>query len=377
MRRTTTGLIIILTASLAPTACDRGPIPATMPTDGAGAKPAPPLYIETPLPPPTMLDTGEDLRTIPEARLVLLARRLEKAKDYPHAAILQYWIVQRTNSGQYDLARFLSRSGTLDPAFYWLQVAALEEGVDPNDADRNEDLAALRADTRWNDVRTYLGACSHYFEASGARHTTLLLPAGYRNGTPIAAVVWLHADRSSPEEFVNESLQRHADALNVAILGVSGTVPYGPRKFVWTMDADRDAKRIRDGLAEVSDRVTAKPGHVIAIGFAQGAQVGVEIAVRNPEEFAGAIALSPNGDTHLQDVKPSPLLARRGFVITNGADEADGIVRLAAYDFAWLRDAKAQVRHKDYPGIHDHALPLDFHARFPEWVKWIEQKRGE
>ncbi len=119
------------------------------------------------------------------------------------------------------------------------------------------------------------------------------MPSGYQKGTPLTVVVYLHGLGSKPEDFVNEKCQRHADAANVAIVGVSGTLPRGPDKFVWAVDPERDAKRVRDALAEVADRVTVKPAHVIALGFSQGAQVGVEIAVRNPEEFAGAIVLSP------------------------------------------------------------------------------------
>jgi predicted esterase len=123
--------------------------------------------------------------------------------------------------------------------------------------------------------------------------------------------------------------------------------------------------------------VTIKPGHVIALGFSQGAQVGLEIAVRNPEEYAGAIALSPGAATHLRDVTPSPLLARRGFVVSCGAKEAPGNVRLTESDADWLRGAKGQVREKQYAGVSDHAIPPDFRTRFPEWVKFIEQARGD
>jgi predicted esterase len=376
MCRAIPGLILILAASLTISGCMRGPaVPGTATNDPAG-KPTPPLAIPTPPPPPSVND-GKDLRTIPNEQLEELARKFEKAQDYPHAAIVQYWVVERTKAGQYDLACFLARTGKADPAFYWLQVAALEEGVDTDYAERDEDLAALRADPRWPDVRTYLAACNRFYESSGIKSTALILPKGYKKGTPIAAVVWLHGLGSSPEDFVNDTCQHHADRLNAAIVGVSGTVPRGPKKFVWAVDAERDAKRVRDAIAEVSDRLTIKPGHLIALGFSQGAQVGVEIAVRNPEEYAGAIALSPGADVHLKDVKPPPLLARRGFVITWGEDEAPGNVQLAKYDARWLSDVKAQVQSKEYAGVREHAFPRDFNARFFEWVKFIEQTRGE
>jgi len=71
----------------------------------------------------------------------------------------------------------------------------------------------------------------------------------------------------------------------------------------------------------VSDRVTIKKGQVVTLGFSQGAQVGLEVAVRHPEGYAGSIVLSPGATQHLEGVRPSPLLAPRGFVLTCGAGE--------------------------------------------------------
>ncbi len=382
MRQRTLTLILFLTASLAITSCVRttalpgtagnGPNVVLRP----GEKPVPPLPLETPPAPPPLFD-GKDLRSLPEAHLRQRARQAETQQDYPHAAILQYWVVERTKTGHYELACYLARTGKADPAFYWLQVAALADGVDTDHAERDEDLATLHADPRLPEVRTYLAACNRYFETNSPPRTVLVLPKGYQKGTPIAAVVWLHGLGSTPEEFVNESCQGYADALNVAIIGVSGTLARGPNTFVWAVDADRDARRVRDAVTEVSNRVTIKPGHVIALGFSQGAQVGLEIAVRNPEEYAGAIVLSPGAAYHLKDVQPSPLLARRGFVVACGAKELPGNVQLTKQDADWLRSAKAQVREKEYPGVAAHAFPPDFRARFPEWVKFIEQARGE
>jgi len=134
---------------------------------------------------------------------------------------------------------------------------------------------------------------------------------------------------------------------------------------------------LSEALSEVSDRLTIKRGQVITFGFSQGAQVGLEIAVRFPEEYAGSIVASAGAQSRLKEVKPSPLLAKRGFVVVCGAKEAPGNVQLTANDAAWLRGAKAQVIHKAYPGMAAHALPADFDERFPEWVKFILDARGE
>jgi predicted esterase len=205
----------------------------------------------------------------------------------------------------------------------------------------------------------------------------LVLPKGYVKGTPIPAVLWLHGLGSRPEDFVNNGCQEYADALNVALIGVSGTKARGPRSFVWAEEMERNAKRLRDALAEVSDRVTVKKGYVITFGFSQGAQVGLEVAAKYPEEYAGSIALSPGAQPHLDDLKPSPLLAKRAFVVSCGAKEHPGNVQLTAMDADWLRQAKAHVIHKAYPGVAAHSFPGDFDDRFPEWVALILKTRGE
>jgi predicted esterase len=383
MRHSTPGLILLLAASLTTISCTRGPALSGPGPDSPGiligtdGKPAPPLPLEAPPAPPALLD-GQDLRTMKEAELRFRTSKAEAAQDYAHAAILQYWLVEQTKRGQYDLACYLARTGKTDPALYWLQVAALAEGVDLDHAGEDADLAVLRADPRWPQVRAYCEACHRHFETSVPPRTLLVLPRKYQKGTPITVVVWLHGRGSRPDDFVNEHCQMYADALNIAVVGVSGTLARGPETFVWSVDAERDAKHVHDALAGVSNRVTVKPGHVIALGFSQGAQVGLEIAVRNPQEFAGAIVLSPGAASHLHEVAtPSPLLARRAFVVACGAAEAPGNVRLKESDADWLRGVKAQVIEKEYAGVAEHAIPADFRARFPEWVRFIEQTRGE
>jgi predicted esterase len=343
---------------------------------GRTAKPVPPLSLPTPSPLPDRLE-GKDLKAVDARSLLARANQAMANEDYPRAAVFQYWYVQKSKTGQYNLACFLARIGQTDPAFYWLQQAAIDVGVDTQHAQRDEDLVSLRRDPRWQKVRQYMDECNRYFEAETPARAVLILPRGYRKATPIPAVVWMHGLGSRPEGFVNENSQNYADAMKVALIGVSGTKPRGPRSFVWAEDVEKDAKRVRDALDEVSDRVTLKRGHVITLGFSQGAQLGLEVAVRYPEDFAGAIALSPGALPHLKTLKPSPLLARRGFVLCCGANENPGNVQLTAFDADWLREAKARVIHKPYPGVSAHAFPPDFGERFPEWVDFILKTRGE
>jgi predicted esterase len=386
MRRFIIRAFLLLPAAFILSAC--GPTSAPPPkADGVSpgqpqdpsrplTKPVPPLNLTTPAALPTQVD-GKNLKTMEQGELLGRANQAMVRGDYPRAATFQYWSVQKSKTGRYNLACFLARTGQTDAAFFWLQQAAIEEGVDTQHAQRDEDLTSLQGDPRWTQVARYLADCNRYFESAPLARTALLLPKGYQKGTPIPVILWLHGLGARPEDFINSGCQVYADRLNVALVGVSGTKPRGPRSFVWAEDPEKDAKRLRDALAEISDRVTVKKGHVITFGFSQGAQIGLEVAVRYPEEYAGSIVLSPGALPRLQEVRPSPLLAQRAFVVSCGANEHPGNVQLTAQDAGWLRQARARVIHKAYPGVAAHSFPRDFDARFPEWVTFILKTRGE
>jgi predicted esterase len=257
-----------------------------------------------------------------------------------------------------------------------LQKAVLEEGVDIGHAGRDEDLKSLHKDPRWDKMLVFMIAANAYFETSGITSTPLILPKGYNKSTPITVVAWLHGLGSRPDDFVNQDCQSFADELNIAFVGISGTAPRGPRSFVWTEDPAQDAKRVNEALGAIADRVTIKKGHIIAMGFSQGAQMGLEIAVRDPVQFAGAIVMSAGAKSSLSDAKQLPALAKRGFIVTCGAKELPGNVKLTADAADWLRNAKAKVQHLPYAGMSAHAFPPDFDDRFPEWVKFIESARN-
>ena len=87
--------------------------------------------------------------------------------------------------------------------------------------------------------------------------------------------------------------------------------------------------------------------------------MGLEIAVKYPEEFAGSIVLSPGADSHLRTIKPSPLLADRRFVVSCGAQEQPGNVFLAKNANDWLQRTKAEVKYLPY-AVVSALIPVRF-----------------
>jgi predicted esterase len=255
-------------------------------------------------------------------------------------------------------------------AFYWLQAAALEDGVDAVWAGQDSDLASLRADPRWAQVSVFLRQCEKYWQTQEILLTTVILPKNYDGKTPIMTIVGLHGLGSNPQNMFGDWLQEFADKLNVAFVGVSGTIPRGKSSFVWTEQPEDDHRHVVKALDSVAGRLQVKPGRVIAIGFSQGAQAGLEAAVRHPEFYAGAIVLSPGNrkGSKLTSVDPSPELEKRGFVFVVGAGEHLVNVQLTAQDALWARQAGAKVIHRPTPGQLQHTFPNDFNRRLPEWI---------
>ncbi len=338
-------------------------------------KPEKPLTLPTPSAPSADFQ-GQDLSKADGDDLASIASRLAGEGNAREAARFQYWAVKAGSCGEYNLACWTALAGDLEGAFYWLQEAALDDGVEESWASQDPDLASLHRDPRWKEVAPFLKLCNAYWAGSGLLKTVLVLPEGYKKGTPIGVLVGLHGLGHRPDGFVNEVVyQSFADELNMAIVGVSGTVPTGRRCFVWSEDPRTDARHVRRALDDLSDRLTVKPGHVIAFGFSQGAQMGFEIAFQNPEEYLGAIVMSP-GTTkrffRLNKLVPSPRNKRQAYVCLCGADEAPGNVAFTRNDAEFARKTGARVELKLYKGMDKHAFPPDFAESLVRWVRFIE-----
>jgi predicted esterase len=345
------------------------PDPAAAPAPTA--LPRAPITLDPPPAPPSTLD-GVDLRTKDPGYLAYQARKLADNGEYAQAIPLEHWAVAGGHRGKYNLACYYARAGQVDASIYWLESAA-DEGVDASWAERDSDLLPVRSDPRWRTLRTFLGEAGRYWAASGVKTTRIVVPRGYTLGRPIPVIVGLHGMGSVPDDLVGERYQATADALSVAFVSASGTIPNGPASFHWAESVDRDDARLGDALKEASDRVTIDAGKIILIGFSQGAQMAALIAANHPEKYAGAIVMSPGTQNELtmDDLVAAPALAQRRFVVVVGAGEHPGTVSTAVGDTRALRAARADVFYRAYEGVKVHSFPADFGAALPRWIQYI------
>jgi predicted esterase len=326
----------------------------TSSTTRPAEKPPKPLALAVPQAPSSEAGDVDLSKQDPEL-LERMAARLAAQGNNREAARYQYWAVNLGAGGEYNLACWLALSGDLEGAFYWLQEAALEDGVDSAWAGQDSDLVSLRQDARWKSIAPFLKRANAYWAVSGIHKTLLVLPQGYQKGKPIGVVVGLHG------------------------IGVSGTIPKGRSSFVWSENAQLDLRRIREALKEVSDRLTVEPGRIIVFGFSQGAQMGFEVALQNPKEFRGAIVMSPGvtREVDLTRITPSPQNKTQAYVCLCGAGEAPGNVIYTKDDAEFARKAGARVELKLYEGQNQHSFPADFDQSFVRWVRFVDGSGSE
>jgi predicted esterase len=354
-------------------------IPATYsaPALTRAEKPKPPFKLAKP-PEPSKDFNGHDLSAIEGDQLASAAMQLANQGKHKQAVPLQHWAVRSTGSGQYNLACFCAMSGDKEAAFYWLQDAAMTDGVDASWAARDTDLAELRRDPRWGQIAAYLKACNEYWTESGIHAEVLVLPRGYKRGTPIGVLVGMHGLGSRPDHFVSEeTYQEFADDLKLAFVGVSGTNATGPHGFVWAEDPEKDHEQVQRALNAVSDRVTVKAGDVILFGFSQGAEMAFEVAFAHPSDYRGALVMSPGTSkpSTLKGLKPAAGNKTQGFVFLCGAGEAPGNVLYTKRDASLAERAGARVELKLFEGVTTHTFPPDFADELKRRVRFIQGEK--
>lgn len=128
--------------------------------------PKPPLNLAAPALPPSVLD-GRNLSSMEGSEVLQLAKHFYRSDEFAKAAVVQQWALSKGQFGQYDLACYLAMSNRKDEAFYWLQVAAMEEGFRASFANTDNELDSLKKDKRWPPVFQFIQACDKYWSSTG------------------------------------------------------------------------------------------------------------------------------------------------------------------------------------------------------------------
>ena len=300
-----------------------------------------PLALPRPRLPPND-EVGLDFATAEVPQLISLARASMQTDSPRMAAMYLRWAAEKGSLELLELAGYEARGRRPDEALYWLQEAALREGVAVETFDSTGDFADLRSDARFAQLRPFLGECQAYWSKSGIDADQLVLPAHYQQ-TPVPVIVWLHRGGDGPASCAFAELQSLADQLQVAFLSVSGPLVIGPRHFSWSADMSINEARIAAALAKAADRVNVQQGQVVLAGFSHGGQVAGELAAAQGERYCGALLVSPGGFEIVPANRAATEANRRQTVIAVAESASVSVVNVASAYAEWFRAAGADA----------------------------------
>jgi predicted esterase len=195
---------------------------------------------------------------------------------------------------------------------------------------------------------------------------------------PFPVALWLHGYRGySPEGYfpgeTAASMQKHADSIGAVIIGFPATTDLGDNTQQWSEEPIADHAYIQWRLKEIAKTQNLDLSRVALFGFSQGAMVAADLATRYPENYMGAILMSPGGMGRPKAADTRrPEHGKQVYFCFCGADEQPGNVGLTkAYAKHLETVLGAKVTLKLYPGVSKHTRPSDFMEKFPEWISAI------
>ncbi|HZQ48590.1 MAG TPA: hypothetical protein VFC07_16350 [Verrucomicrobiae bacterium] len=195
---------------------------------------------------------------------------------------------------------------------------------------------------------------------------------------PFPVALWLHGYRgySAAGYFPGETaaaMQKHADVLGAVIIGFPATTDLGDNTQQWSEEPVADHAYIQWRLKEIGKTVKLDLSRVGLFGFSQGAMVAADLATLYPDNYMGAILMSPGGMGRPKAAEiRKPRHEKQMYFCFCGEDEQPGNVRLTkAYAKHLETVLGAKVTLKLYPGISKHTRPPDFMEKFPEWMAAI------
>ena len=349
------------------------PAPAPVENDPEPEVPKPPIDLPAPKDLPAIHD-GEDLSKLAAEELEERAMLAALRSDFKAALAAQFWAVKKgAVDAQYNLACFYAQNQHLDEAIYWLQQAALTEGVDGGRAISDPLLDPLFPDPRCRDIARFLGRCNRYWQDTSHHQPMVFLPKGFDKAKPTPVVLSLYFLDNRPDQFCGRPLQELADAVGLPFICVTDARPvelYGGVGAGPAADS-----RVNAILDRVADRVTVLRGGVIALGFSTGAQLALGAASRDSDRYAGAILVTPISAGPDDSGEPPANLRARRFVLATNADPGHFTLQNVRGCRDWLDRAGANVREEQMDDQFGRKFTAAFDRRLAEWARFILAKK--
>jgi phospholipase/carboxylesterase len=140
-------------------------------------------------------------------------------------------------------------------------------------------------------------------------------PEGYEANYAYPLVVWLHNAGGNERQLAR--VMPLVSTRNYVGLGVRGPAAAECRGYAWPQSVEcitAAEERVGDAVAKTRQRFSIHSSRIFLAGFQSGGTMALRIALRNPEQFAGAVSIGgafPDGHmplARLAQLRKFPLL---------------------------------------------------------------------
>ncbi|MDC8757097.1 alpha/beta hydrolase [Janthinobacterium fluminis] len=276
----------------------------------------------------------------------------------------------------YQAAALLARMGNPDIAQRYLRLAD-QRGIwfAPFMAE-DDDFSAMRASEKYQDVLA--NAKQRYKTKAEGKvgAMSVLDPAGETvmpaGGWPV--VVWLHGygvngDVGSRAE---ESSFKGIANQGAIVIGVNGTeMLANESSFRWAGPGyERTQKAVQQALTQLAGKREINRKQIYLMGFSQGSQHAGALLAQHPQDYAGALLMSPGGNQ--ASPKSSTAKGKRIYVL-NGKKEHQSNQAMTQ-DFRELLSKGNTLKFIQHDG--GHTFPDDWKDSLPKAVRWLMSKES-
>jgi phospholipase/carboxylesterase len=184
--------------------------------------------------------------------------------------------------------------------------------------------------------------------ASDPLHMALFAPLHYEPNYAYPLVIWLHSRCGSEHDLLR--VMPHLSLRNYVGVAPRGTEKEG-RLYDWSRTNTRLAEhRVLRCLEAAKTKYNISPRRVYLAGMENGGAMAIEIALRHPELFAGAISLGggfPAGGAPLSNLEAARELP---LFLTSYQQSSFYPVERACDDLRLFHAAGLRVMLRQYPG---------------------------
>ena len=289
-------------------------------------------------------------------------------------AIALYLAAAREDPAQmlapYQVAALFARRGDDKLALRYLQEADKRGMWFGPMLAGDADFAALRDTAAYQTVLANAQARYQRVAVGKVGAISVLAPAaGIAPATCRPVVVWLHGYGINGQ--LDESDQPLADS-GAILLGINGTEMIDTYdSFRWIGPGfERTHQAVQKGLDALAAQRCIDRARIYLMGFSQGSLHAGALLAQHPDDYAGALLVSPGG----MQATPTASEARgkRVFVI-NGKQEGPRNLQMSDAFRSLFSDGN-EVRSRVHEG--GHTYPEDWRSSFPRALRWLMERDG-